>query len=64
MADQSVRITNLDNSEARVAFDLWRNLNGELERKQGVDRVEQLLQLYAACRHVAVGGKPDVGRLR
>lgn len=48
MADQSVRIENLDNTKERVAFDLMR-LCADRESWKGIESRAAVLALYAQC---------------
>lgn len=64
MADQTVRVANLDNSEARVAFDLYQSLTHNLPAKEQIDAIEQRLQLFVACRNAVRSGSADVSALR
>lgn len=65
MADQSVKITHMpDNSEARVAYEMTQWMVGLLPKKDGVDRIEQVLHLFTACRRAAQAYSFDVSKLR
>lgn len=64
MADQSIRVTNLDNSDYRVAYDLWNSLRGHLPQSEGKAAIEQGLMLYVACRRAVRNGEASIADLR
>lgn len=65
MADQSVRITNLPDAATResVAYDLWNSIRSNLSKKEGAERIDQLLALYAECRKATYGDAHSVDKL-
>lgn len=65
MADQNVRVTNLDHgSPTRVAYDLWYNLRYLLPSHQNAAQgIADELALFERCRSAAHGVRYDASKL-
>lgn len=66
MADQSIRITNLPDggSPERVAYDLTVLILNSAEAATGAKaRAEQVLSVYAACKHTIGYGSVDASKI-
>lgn len=66
MADQSVRITNLDSgSPTRVAYDLYQSLKMAMPASEGgyKEHVKRHLALYEECLHATTHRAVDVSKL-
>ncbi|RYE92168.1 MAG: hypothetical protein EOO77_47155 [Oxalobacteraceae bacterium] len=65
MADQTIRVESMpDDSDMRVAFDLYTRLSYSLPEKRGLDAIEQELRLFAACRKTVRTGDVVMDKLR
>ena len=60
MADTSIEFQGVG-SPYRVAYDLYRDLRQRFsEKSEPQAAIDQHLKLYAACRAVVFGGRPEL----